>query len=109
MSPYDHDPGYVGAMLAMVFITFAWNVDWRHYIRYWRSWGSSATRARRVGFRIFFALAFAGAARSVFIGLSNASITQAYFTSLLSTFAPVLIIFVVFDLIARKRLGPPAD
>jgi hypothetical protein len=50
----------LGFKLAVVFITVLWNIDWRHYMRYWKRSGPPYGRKRELGFRIFFALSLAG-------------------------------------------------
>jgi hypothetical protein len=48
---------YVGA----VCFTAAWNLDWRHYIRYWQRFGATSPKGMvvmRVLFAVWFLVAF---------------------------------------------------
>lgn len=50
----------LGFKLAIVLITVLWNIDWRHYMRYWKRSGPPYGRNWELGFRAFFALSLAG-------------------------------------------------
>ena len=60
------DPGLdhmnLGFFFAAVVITLCWNVDWRHYIRYWMRRGPPYSRFWEIAFRIFFLANLIGSA-----------------------------------------------
>ena len=94
-----------GFLLALIVMTLALNLDWRHYVRYWtRKRGPSRT-VRLL--RLMFLAGFLGSTikfLSLLFG-SSASPRLAY----LAFDALVLLSLLgIIDLIARWRLGPPS-
>jgi hypothetical protein len=48
--------------LVGLIMSFCWNLDWRHYIRYWLGRGPQYSHFWIVGFRVFFLVTFISAA-----------------------------------------------
>jgi hypothetical protein len=64
------DTGVYRMNLAVTFValimSFCWNLDWRHYIRYWLRREPPYSRFWKVGFRMFFLVTFVTAAGQMF-------------------------------------------
>jgi hypothetical protein len=103
----DSEYAELGFVLAAVVISAAWNVDWRHYVRYWigRRYDAQGTAVRVL--KIFFAVSFIAALYGLIEtlvefdrGLNGwiiASIHGLIFAA----------VFFAIDVLFRWRLGPP--
>jgi hypothetical protein len=94
--------------LAVTFValimSLCWNLDWRHYIRYWlRREPSPYSRFWNVGFRVFFLVTFVTAAVQTFRLMTESSRTVLDFekAGLLSVYG--IGFFFLADLFFRRR------
>jgi hypothetical protein len=94
-----------GFLLALIVATLAFNLDWRHYVRYW-VWKNGSLRRVRL-LRLMFLAGFLGSAikflnllfrSSLSPGLAYLVVDALVFLSLLG----------IIDLIVRWRIGPPS-
>jgi hypothetical protein len=56
----------LGFSFAAVVISFLWNLDWRHYVRYWIKRDPPYSALLELGFRTFFLVSFLGAVVHLF-------------------------------------------
>lgn len=94
----------LGFAFAVFVISLCWNLDWRHYIRYWIRRQPPYNRYLELGFRAFFAACFLGASVKIIQQISErprsiADFEQAGLRSLI-----VLAFFIIADLLFRRRL-----
>lgn len=89
---------------AFVLISLCWNLNWRHYMRYWIWKGTPYSALWELVFRAFFLLTFIGSTVGLvqMIGEKHRTATDFQKAALYSLFW--LGFFVIFDVVLRIRL-----
>jgi hypothetical protein len=99
----------VGFEMAVTLISFAWCMNWQHYIRYWIRSAPPYRRRTILMMRGFFTLAMLGSvirlARDI---AANHPRFQDLGYSLLVSI-PTIIIFFALDAFFRWQMGPPKN
>jgi hypothetical protein len=107
----------LGFSFAALVITLCWNLDWRHYMRYWIKKGPPYSRTWELVFRTFFAVSLVGSGIDLFRTISNKSRTLADFEKAALGSLFWIGFFGLYDLVLRLRLraknklrdsGPPS-
>jgi len=94
----------LGFSFAMVLISLCWNLDWRHYMRYWIKSGPPYSPFWERAFRAFFLACLIGSGVSLFQMITGKHRTLPEVEkAALSSLIPIAF-FGVFDLILRLRL-----
>ncbi|MBS0540743.1 MAG: hypothetical protein JSR47_18420 [Proteobacteria bacterium] len=104
----------LGGTVAILIVTIAWNLDWRHYVRYWvrpPSWTPQPDRRSerlRILLRGFFAIslvfALSGLIQLIWDTRPNlASLAYSLIDALI-----MLSLLAAIDIVVRWKLGPPA-
>ena len=94
----------LGFSFAMVVISFLWNLDWSHYIRYWIWRDPPYSALLEIGFRAFFITSFLGAAVHLFQLVSEKSRSIGDFEKA-ALFSLIWIGgFGSYDLVMRRRV-----
>jgi hypothetical protein len=94
----------LGFSLAALIITLCWNLDWRHYMRYWIKKGPPYSRTWELAFRTFFLLGLVGSIVELFRTISGrhrnaADYEKAALYSLIG-----IGLFGIYDVILRLKL-----
>jgi uncharacterized membrane protein len=112
MSEPNVDRMLLGFSLFAVVISFLWNLDWRHYVRYWIRRDPPYSALLELAFRAFFLLSFVGAVVHLFQSINEKHRSVGDFEKA-ALFSLIWIIpFGVYDLVMRRRLrakNPPPD
>ena len=95
--------GNLAVTFFALIVSLCWNLDWRHYIRYWVKREPPYSRTLTVGFRCFFFVTFIGAAVQMFRLTTERFRTSVDFekAGLLSLFG--IGFFILVDLFFRWR------
>ena len=94
----------LGFSFAAVLISLCWNLDWKHYVRYWIWRGPPYTRLAELGFRAFFLACLVGSTINVVRMVLEKQRTAADFEEG-ALYGLILIgIIGVYDLVIRWRL-----
>jgi hypothetical protein len=94
----------LGVSFAAVLISLCWNLDWKHYIRYWIRRGPPYTRLAELGFRAFFLACLVGSTINVVRIVSDKQRTTADFEEG-ALYGLILIgIIGAYDLVLRWRI-----
>jgi hypothetical protein len=94
----------LGFSFASFLICLCWNLDWKHYVRYWIRNGPPHTRFVELGFRTFFLACLVGASIQLVRMFLEKPRTVADFEKAALYSLPWLGFFGLFDLIVRWRL-----
>lgn len=89
---------------ACVLISLCWNIDWRHYMRYWLTKGPPYSTFWTYAFRVFFLFSFIGSAVGLVRLLEERHRTSTDFQKAAIYSLFWLGAFGVFDLVFRIRL-----
>jgi hypothetical protein len=104
MSEPNVDRMLLGFSFAAVVISFLWNLDWRHYVRYWIRSDPPYSALLELGFRAFFPVSFVGAFVYLFPLINEKRRGVGDFERA-ALFSLIWIgIFGVYDVVMRRRL-----
>ena len=102
---------HLGFSVFLVLLTLAWNIDWRHYIRYWDFFRGQFPSLRpwwEIGIRCFFVIGFLGSVEGLIsIIYQNHFTSSDWGYSLLDSVFLCAVAFLFFDGPARWWLGRP--
>jgi len=94
----------LGFSFAALLISLCWNLDWRHYIRYWIRRGPPYPRLVSIGFRLFFLACLAGSSIQLARMIFQKPRTIVDFEKAALYSLILLGFFGVVDMIFRRRL-----
>lgn len=94
----------LGFAFAFALVALAWNIDWRHYMRYWKRSGPPYGRYWEWGLRGFFLLCLLGSLWQVAEFVLRGTLTMDEYLHAALYALLAVGFFVVYDLIVRWRL-----
>jgi hypothetical protein len=104
MSDPNVDRMLLGSTLAAVLISLLWNLDWRHYVRYWIRRDPPYSALLELVFRALFLVSFLGAVVHLFHLINEKRRSGGDFERA-ALFSLIWIgFFGVYDLVMRRRL-----
>lgn len=94
---------FLGFAIAMVVVTLWWNLDWKHFMRYWLLRAPPYSKPWEIGFRTFFLFSLLGAAVNFVRQVHERSRTVKEFALGVTVSLLWIAFFVIMDLYFRKR------
>lgn len=99
----------LGFFIATTVITLTWNINWRHYIRYWLGPGAPYQPWKRILMRGFFLVCLIGSAVQLVLEIVKLHPILNKLGVALFDAALIMAIFFALDIVFRWYWGRPKD